>query len=84
MEMLKLCHHICFTQKNNRNVLSTICDSIYIVDIVTFITRPWRVFVTGNSEKLTVISLQLMSKLLDTLLTKEPVLLQGSLCYCSL
>ena len=26
MEMLKLCHHVCFTQKNNRNILSTICD----------------------------------------------------------
>ncbi len=30
---------------------------------------------TGNSEKLTVISQQLMTKLLDMLLTKEPVLL---------
>ena len=39
------------------------------------LTRPWRVFVTGNSEKRTVISQQLMAKLLDTLLTKEPVLL---------
>ncbi len=26
MEMLKLCHHVCFTQKNTRNILSTICD----------------------------------------------------------
>ncbi len=65
--MLKLCHHVCFTQKNNGNVLSTICDSI---DIVTFkysdfLTRPWRVFVTGNAEKLTVISPQLMTKSLD-------------------
>ena len=33
------------------------------------LTRSWRVFVTGNSEKLTVISQQLMTKLLDTLLT---------------
>ena len=30
MEMLKSCHHVCFTQKNNRNVSSR------IVDIVTF------------------------------------------------
>ncbi len=30
---------------------------------------------TGNSEKLTVISQQLMTKLLDTLLIKEPLLL---------
>ncbi len=53
---------------------------LYVIDIVEIVTltRPWtawRVFVTGNSEKLSVISQQLMTKLLDTLLIKEPLLL---------
>ncbi len=28
MEMLKLCHHVCFTQKNGRNILSTTFNQI--------------------------------------------------------
>ena len=39
------------------------------------LTRLWRTFVTGNSEELTVIFQQWVTKLLDILLTKESVLL---------
>ncbi len=44
MEMLKLCHHVC--------LLKRILEIFYQLPL----TRSWRVFVTGNSEKLAVIS----------------------------
>ena len=68
--MLKLCHHVCLLKR---------IIEMHIVDIVTFN----QTLESVCDRKLTVISQQLMTKLLDMLLTKVPVLLQRSLCYCS-